>query len=45
MDNKGLTIKVTTNTPSDKALRSFQKKLYEMQKKNGAFSFSVIKKK
>lgn len=44
MDNKGLKIKVTSNTPSPKALMSFQKKLYEMQQKNSALSCQTIKK-
>ena len=44
MDNKALKIKVLTNTPSEKALRSFRIKLFEMQSKKSMLSCPGIKK-
>lgn len=44
MDNKGLKIKVITNTPSEKALRSFRIKLFEIQSKKNTLSRIGIKK-
>jgi hypothetical protein len=44
MDNKGLKIKVITNTPSAKALRSFRIKLFEIQSKKNMLSCPGIKK-
>lgn len=44
MDNKALKIKVITNTPSEKALRSFRIKLFEMQSKKNMLSCPGIKK-
>lgn len=44
MDNKGLKIKVMTNTPSEQALRSFRTKLFEMQSKKNTRSCPGVKK-